>query len=53
MVHQHISTIKKDVLILGKRPVDELDDTTITEEYRYSFNITKSNTKICLNLHYN
>ena len=34
--------LKKHVLILGKLPIDELNDTALIKEYRYSFNITKS-----------
>ena len=43
---------KKDALILGKGPTQGLDHT-LSAEKLYSINLTKENTKFCLNLHYN
>ena len=41
---------KKDILILGKGPAQELE-YTLTAENLYSVNFTKENTNFCLNLH--
>ena len=41
------------VLKLGEWITNRLDDARITAEAKYSVNITKSKTKICLSLHYN
>ena len=34
----HIDDKKRDILILGRGPVQGLDDTTLTAEAKYSFN---------------
>ena len=44
---------KKDILILGKGPIQGLDDTKLTAEAQYSINFSRSNRKFCLSLHYN
>ena len=49
----HIDNKKKDILILGFGPTQELDDTTLTAEAQYSINFSRSNRKFCLSLHYN
>ena len=49
----HIDNKKKDILIPGKGPTQGLDDTTLTAEVQYSINFSRSNRKLCLNLHYN
>ena len=49
----HADDRKKDILVLGEGPTDELDKTSITEEAKYSFNISKSKKKNCLSLQYN
>ena len=38
---------------VGEWITNRLDDARITAEAKYSVNITKSKTKICLSLHYN
>ena len=43
---------KKDILIFGKGPTQELEHT-LTAEKLYSINFNKENTKFCLSLHYN
>ena len=43
----------KDILVLGKGFIQGLDNTTIYAEKLYSIKFTKTNTKICLSLHYN
>ena len=48
----HIDSKKKDILILGKGPAQELEHTLAAEKL-YSINFTKENTKFCLSLHYN
>ena len=47
-----IDNKKKDILILGKGPIQGLEHTLSTEKM-YSINFTKENTKFCLSLHYN
>ena len=42
---------RKDILILGEDPKQELDDTTLTAEKIYSINITAHNKKFGLGLH--
>ena len=44
---------KKDFSILGKRPTNGLDDTTLTAEREYSINFTEHDKKFRLSLHYN
>ena len=44
----HIGNKKKDILILGKGPKQELDDTRLTAEAQYSISSSRSNTKFCL-----
>ena len=43
----------KDILILGKGPMQGLGEHSLTAEKMYSINFTKDNTKFCLSLHYN
>ena len=47
-----IDNRKKDILILGKGPTQELE-STLSAEKLYSINFAKKNTKLCLILHYN
>ena len=42
---------RKDILILGEDPKQELDDTTLTAEKIYSINFTAHNKKFSLGLH--
>ena len=49
----HIDGKKEDILILGKSPAQGLDDTSLTAEAWHSINISRSNKKFCLSLHYN
>ena len=49
----HIDNKKKHILILGKGPTQELDDTMLTAEAQYSINFSRSNIKFCLSVHYN
>ena len=44
--------IKKDILVLGKRPTQGLEHT-LTAEKMYSINFTVIRKKFCLSLHYN
>ena len=48
----HINNHKKDILILGKGPTQELEHT-LTAEKLYWVNFTKNNTKFCISLHCN
>ena len=48
----HIDNKRKDILILGIDPTQGLDDTTLIAEAQYSINISRSNRKFCLSLHY-
>ena len=43
---------KKDILILGKGPMQGLEHT-LTAEKMYSINFTVTGNKFCLSLHYN
>ena len=48
----HIDNKKKDILVLGKGPIQVLEHT-LTAEKMYSINFTEKNKKICLSLQYN
>ena len=47
-----IDNRKKDILILGKGPMQGLEHT-FSAEKMYSINFTEKNKKFCLSLHYN
>ena len=49
----HVDNKNKDILILGERPTQALDDTTLTAEVRYPINFTQPNKRFVLSLHYN
>ena len=49
----HIGNKWKDILILGKGPTQELNDTTFTVEVEYSINFLRWQRKFCLSLLYN
>ena len=49
----YISNRKADVLILGKDPVQVLDDTTLTAEKEYAINFSEQKKKFCLSLYCN
>ena len=49
----HIDNKGKDILVLGERTTQELDDTKLTAEAQYSIHFSRSNRKFCLSLHYN
>ena len=49
----HSDNKGKAILILGKGPTQGLSEHSLTAEKIYSINLTKVNTKFCLNLHYN
>ena len=49
----HIHYKNKDILILGERTRDGLDDTTLTAEAKYPINFTQSGKRFVLSLHYN
>ena len=38
----HIDNKKKDILILGKGPMQQLDNTTLTAGAEYSINLSRS-----------
>ena len=40
-------------VVLDEGQAQRLDDTAITEEGKYSINITRSRNKFCFSLHYN
>ena len=46
-------TKEKNILILGKGPIQGLGEHSLSGEEMYSINFTKVNTKFCLSLHYN
>ena len=41
------------ILILCERPIQGLDNTTLTAEAKYPINFTQPNKRFVLNLHYN
>ena len=45
--------IKKDILILGKRPTQGLGEHSLTAEKMYSINFSATGRRFCLSLHYN
>ena len=49
----HVDNKNKDILILGERATQGLDDTTTIEEAKYPINFTQPNKKFVLNLLYN
>ena len=49
----HIGNNGKDILILGERPTQGLDDTILTAEAIYLINFTKPNKKFVVRLHHN
>ena len=48
----HIDNKKKDILVLGRGPIQGLE-STLTVEKMYSINFTVTKKKFCLSLHYN
>ena len=48
----HVDNKDKNVLVLGEDPRQEVDDTTLTTEAKYSVNFTQSGKKIVLSLQY-
>ena len=48
----HVDNKKKDILVLGRGPTQELE-STLTAEKMYSINFTVTKKKFCLSLHYN
>ena len=49
----HIDNINKDILILGEKLTQGLDDTTLTAEGKYPVNLTQSKKRFALSLHHN
>ena len=49
----HIDNKGNNILILGKRPTQELDDTTLRAEVKHPINFTQSGKRFVLSLHYN
>ena len=49
----HIGNNGKDILILGERTTQGLDDTILTAEAIYLINFTKPNKKFVVRLHHN
>ena len=49
----HIDNKKKYILVPGEGSVQELDDTMITAEAKYSISFSRSQRKFCLSFHYN
>ena len=43
----HADNRKKDILILGKSPMQELGDTTLTSEKEYSINFSEEHERFC------
>ena len=49
----HIDNKQRHTLILGKGPMQGLDDTTLTAEAKYAINFTHLRKRFTLCLHYN
>ena len=49
----HVDNKGKDILILGKGPMQGLGEHSLTAEKMYSINFTDHRKKCCLSLHYN
>ena len=49
----HINNKGKDILIIGERPTQGLDDTTLTAEAIYPISFTQPSKRFVLSLHYN
>ena len=50
----HIDNMKKDTLILGKGPADDLKDITLTTEKEYFISFIEQHKEFCLScLHHN
>ena len=49
----YIDNKNKDILILGEKPTQGLDDTTLTAEGKYPIIFTQSGKRFVLSLHYN
>ena len=49
----HVDNKGKDILILGKCPMQGLGEHSLTAEKMYSINFSKDNITFCLSLHYN
>ena len=49
----HIDNKNKDIVTLGERTTQGLDDTTLTAEAKYPINFTQLGKKFVLSLHYN
>ena len=48
----HVNNKKKDILVLGRGPMQGLE-STLTAEKMYSINFTVTKKKFCLSLRYN
>ena len=49
----YIDNKKKYILVFGKGPTQELNDTTITADAKYSIEYSRSQNKFCLSRLYN
>ena len=49
----HVDNKGKNILILGKDPMQGLGEHSLTAEKMYSVNFTDNREKHCLSLHYN
>ena len=49
----HIDNKNQDILILGERATQILDDTTLTPEEKHPINFTQSGKRFVLSLQYN
>ena len=49
----HTDNREKYILVPGEGPTQELDNTSITAEFKFIINFTASKNNFCLSLHYN
>ena len=52
-LEMHADDRKKDIVVHGKGPTDESDETTVMVEAKYSTDISKFRKKMCLSLYCN
>ena len=44
----HVDNKKKDILVLGERPAQRLDETALTAEKEYSISFTENNLSLII-----
>ena len=52
IVHPYTNNQKNNFSVLGEGPNEGINNSTGAAEKKISINVSKANTKCCLNLHY-